>query len=174
YDHRGVAVANCPDGNPNGFHILSVDGNRFTTRFRSARESEGQQMRIALAGADHAPTQDEFGLGQFFGAPIAQDRVGMTEVIVNVFDGGPHPTVEYRVGEFGPVAMRREMRPDPFIREVFARNQATKKPWAEVESCSHIWTAPLLVDLRAGTHCILVRVVDEYGREHHERLCLEV
>src|SRR5262249_29710890 len=40
YDHRGVAVAGCPDGNPNGFHFLSVDGNRFTTRFRSAKEPE--------------------------------------------------------------------------------------------------------------------------------------
>src|SRR5262249_25652390 len=54
YDHRGVAVANCPDGNPNGFHILSVDGNRFTTRFRSAKEPEDRQMRIILAGADQS------------------------------------------------------------------------------------------------------------------------
>jgi len=174
YDHRGVAVADCPDGNPNGFHILSVDGDRFTTRFRSAKEPEGRQMRIVLANADHAPTQDEFEMGQFFGAPIHQDRLGMTEVIVNVFDGGPHTTVEYRIGEFPPVTMRRETRPDPFIREVFARNQATKKPWAEVEPCSHIWTARLPADLKAGTHCIRVRVVDEYGREHHDRLCMEV
>src|SRR5258706_7287570 len=33
YDHRGVAVADFPDGNPNRFHILSVDGDRLTTRF---------------------------------------------------------------------------------------------------------------------------------------------
>jgi hypothetical protein len=174
YDHRGVAVADCPDGNPNGFHILSVDGNRFTTRFGSAKEPEGRQMRILLASADRASIEDEFDMGQFFGAPIRQDRVCMTEVIVNVFDGGPRTTVEYRIGEFGPVTMRRETRPDPFIQQVFARNRATKKPWAEVEPCSHIWTARLPADLEVGTHCIMVRVLDEYGREHNERLCLEV
>ena len=66
------------------------------------------------------------------------------------------------------------LRPDPFVKEVFARNQATKKPWAGVELCSHIWVARLPADLDAGTHCVMVRVIDEYGREHHDRLCLEV
>jgi len=50
----------------------------------------------------------------------------------------------------------------------------TKKTWAEVEPCSHIWTARLPANLEAGTHCIMVRVIDEYGREHHDHLCLEV
>ncbi len=95
-------------------------------------------------------------------------------MIVNVFDGGPRTTVEYRIGEFGPVTMQRETRPDPFVQEVFARNQTTKKPWAEAEPCSHIWTARLPANLEAGTHCIMVRVFDEYGREHHDHLCLEV
>jgi C terminal of Calcineurin-like phosphoesterase/N terminal of Calcineurin-like phosphoesterase/Calcineurin-like phosphoesterase len=174
YDHRGVAVADCPDGNPNGFHILSVDGNRFTTRFRAAKEPGSRQIRIILANADRASIEDEFDMGQLFGAPIQQDRVCMTDVVVNVFDGGPHTVVEYRIGEFGPVTMRQETRPDPFIQAVFAKNQATKKPWAEVEPCSHIWVARLPADLQAGTHCIMVRVLDEYGHEHRDRLCMEV
>ena len=33
YDHRGIAVADSRDGSPNGFHVLSVEGNRYTTRF---------------------------------------------------------------------------------------------------------------------------------------------
>ena len=102
------------------------------------------------------------------------NAVGMTEVIVNVFDGGPHTIIEYWIGEFGPVTMRRDTRSDPFVREVFARNQTTKKPWAELAPCSHIWTARLPADLKAGTHCLMVRSVDEYGRDHHDRLCLEV
>src|SRR5215467_8834265 len=69
---------------------------------------------------------------------------------------------------------RREARPDRFIREEFAKNQTTKKPWAEVEPCSNIWTARLPAALQAGTHCIVVRAVDEYRREHHDRLCIEV
>jgi hypothetical protein len=70
--------------------------------------------------------------------------------------------------------MERQRRPDPFVKEVFARNQATKKPWVKAELCSHLWVAHLPADLEAGTHCIRVRVTDEYGREHHDHLVLEV
>jgi hypothetical protein len=176
YDHRGVAMADSPDGNPNGFYILSIDGNRCTTRFRPAKEPENRQMRIVLDSTAHDnPTATDDGcMSPLFGSPIAQDRGGTTNVIVNVFDGGPRTTVEYRIGDFGPVKMNRETRPDPFIQEVFARNHATKKPWAEVAPCSHICTAPLPAGLDAGIHCIMVRVIDEYGRELHDRLCLEV
>ena len=64
------------------------------------------------------------------------------------------------------------MRPDPFVKEVFARNQATKKPWVKAEPCSHLWVARLPADLEVGTHCIKVRAVDEYGREHATISCL--
>ena len=57
---------------------------------------------------------------------------------------------------------------------VFARNEVTKKAWVKAEPSSHIWTARLPSDLGAGTHCIAVRVVDEYGREHHDHLIVEV
>jgi len=176
YDHRGVAMADSPDGNPNGFHILSIDGNRCTTRFRPAKESEKRQMRIVLDSEprDNPTANDDGRMSLLFGSPIPQHRVGTTDVIVNVFDGGPHTTVEYRIGNFGPVKMNRETRPDPFIQEVFARNQAAKKPWAEVAPCSHIWRAPLPAGLDAGIHCVIVRAIDEYGRELHDRLCLEV
>jgi C terminal of Calcineurin-like phosphoesterase/N terminal of Calcineurin-like phosphoesterase len=174
YDHRGVAVADSPDGNPNGFHVLSVDGNRYTTQFRSAKEPEGRQMRIVLDSEPHPNAfDDDSRLGLMFGSPIFQDKTCATDVVVNVFDGGPRTTVVYRIGERPPVRMKRS-RPDPFVTEVFARNHATKKPWAAAELCSHIWVARLPADLDAGTHCIMVRVIDEYGREHHDRLCLEV
>ena len=172
YDHRGVAVADSPDGNPNGFHVLSVDGNRYTTRFRSAKEPEGRQMRIVLDSDLYQ--NDDSRMGLMFGSPISQDKTCTTDVVVNFFDGGPRTTVEYRIGERAPVRMKRESRPDPFVKEVFARNQATKKPWAGVELCSHIWVARLPADLEAGTYCIMVRAIDEYDREHNEHLCLEI
>jgi hypothetical protein len=177
YDHRGIAVADSPDGNPNGFHVLSIDGTRYMTRFRSAKDSETRQVRIVLDGerrGERTTIDDEFRMERLFGSPIPQDMLCTTGVIVNVFDGGPRTAVEYRIGEFGPVTMQREIRPDPFVQEVFSRNQTTKKPWAEVEPCSHIWTARLPANLETGTHCIMVRVIDEYGREHHDHLCLEV
>jgi hypothetical protein len=177
YDHRGIAVADSPDGNPNGFHVLSVDGNHYKTRFRCAKEPETRQVRIVVDSElrrARITSDNDFRMGLLFGSPIPQDMVCTSDVVVNVFDGGPRTTVECRIDGFAPVVMRRETRPDPFVQEVFARNQTTKKPWAEVEPCSHIWTAQLPAGLEAGTHCIRVRAVDEYGREHHDRLCVEV
>ena len=177
YDHRGVAVADNHDGTPNGFHVLTVDGNRATTRYQPAKEPNARQVRIVLDSEFHRSGNgiaDDFRMSQLVGSPIAKDNAGATDVLVNVFDGGPRTSVEYRIGERAPVRMERERRTDPFVKEVFARNQATKKSWVKAEPCSHLWVARLPADLEAGTHCIRVRVMDEYGREHHDHLVLEV
>ena len=95
-------------------------------------------------------------------------------VVVNFFDGGPRTSVEYRIGRREPIKMERLVSPDPFVEEVFARNEATKKPWVKAEPSSHIWTARLPGDLEAATHCIAVRAIDEYGREHRDHLVVEL
>jgi hypothetical protein len=177
YDHRGVAVADSYDGSPNGFHVLSVDGNRYTTRYQPAKEPNARQIRIVLDSEFHRvqkETDPDLRMSQLVGSPISQDNAGATDLLVNVFDGGPRTRVEYRIGERASVRMECERRADPFVKEVFARNHATKKPWVKAELCSHLWVARLPAELEAGTHCIRVRVIDEYGREHHDHLVLEV
>jgi len=177
YDHRGIAVADSRDGSPNGFHILSIDGQSYSTRFQPANEPHSRQMRIMLDSEFHRDRKElynEFRMGELLGSPLPKDRVFATNLIVNFFDGGPRTTVDYRVGGRAPIKMERVVRPDPFVEEVFARNEATKKPWVKAEPSSHIWTARLPHDLEAGTHCIAVTVIDEYGREHNDHLILEV
>jgi hypothetical protein len=177
YDHRGIAVADSRDGSPNGYHVLSIDGRSYSTQFQPANEPNSRQMRIVLDSDFHRDRKElysEFRMGALLGSPIAQDRAFATNLIVNFFDGGPRTSVEYRVGQRTPIKMERITRSDPFVEEVFARNEATKKPWVKAEPSSHIWTARLPSDLGAGTHCIAVRVVDEYGREHHDHLIVEV
>jgi 3',5'-cyclic AMP phosphodiesterase CpdA len=177
YDHRGIAVADSRDGSPNGFHILSVDGQNYATRFQPANEPNGRQMRIVLDGEFHRDCKElynEFRMGELLGSPLPLERAGATNLVVNVFDGGPRTSVEYRVGKRPPVTMERVVRPDPFVEEVFARNEATKKPWVKAEPSSHIWSARLPADLEAGTHCIAVRALDDYGREHRDHLIVEL
>jgi 3',5'-cyclic AMP phosphodiesterase CpdA len=177
FDHRGIAVADSRDGSPNGFHILSVAGNRYTTRFQPANEPGARQMRIVLDSEFHRAGKEilrDFRMGQLLGSPIAQENVYATEVVVNFFDGGPSSKVEYQIGNRPVVAMAKDARPDPFVEEVFARNQATKKPWVKAEPCSHLWVARLPPDLEAGTHCIKVRALDEYGRVHNDNLIVEI
>ncbi|MBV9221426.1 MAG: calcineurin-like phosphoesterase family protein, partial [Methylobacteriaceae bacterium] len=144
YDHRGIAVADSRDGTPNGFHVLSIDGASFTTRFQAANEPNNRQMRIVLDSAHHRADKEvdrDFRMGQLLGSPIDEESVYATDVVVNVFDGGPRTLVEYRIGDRAPVKMTATVRPDPFVEEEYARNEATKKPWVKAEPSSHIWVA---------------------------------
>ena len=177
YDHRGIAVADSRDGSPNGFHILSIDGQNYVTRFQPASEPNARQMRIVLDSQFHRARKEiysEYRMGELLGSPIPQENAFATDVIVNVFDGGPRTSVEYRIGDRAPVTMQRVVRSDPFVEEVFARNEATKKPWVKAEPSSHIWSARLPRELEAGTHSIAVRAVDEYGRERRDHLIVEL
>jgi 3',5'-cyclic AMP phosphodiesterase CpdA len=177
YDHRGIAVADSRDGSPNGFHILSIDGAEYSTRFQPVSEPGSRQMRIMVDSVLHRDRKElyaEFRMGELLGSPIAQDSAFATNLLVNFFDGGPRTLVEYRIATRPPVKMERVARPDPFVEEVYARNEATKKPWVKAERSSHIFTARLPGDLEAGTHRIAVRAVDEYGREHRDHLVLEL
>ena len=70
--------------------------------------------------------------------------------------------------------MERVARPDPFVEEVFARNEATKKAWVKAEDSSHIWTARLPGDLKPGTYPVVIEAAGEYGQPLSGRLALEV
>ena len=177
FDYRGIACALSRDGSPNGHHVLSIDGTTYETRFVAAKEPQGRKTRIMLDSVFHRSgreLQRDFRLGQMLGSPISVDTLHATEVIVNVFDGGPKTKVALTIGKAAPIAMTRDARPDPLASELFARNEATKKPWVKAENSSHIWTARLPSDLEPGSHTLTVTVQDEYGRAFSERAVVEV
>ena len=103
YDHRGIAVADSRDGSPNGFHVLSIDGNRAIRR-ASSRPTSRMPGRCASCSTaifhgDRKELYNDYRMGQLLGSPLPQARVSATDLIVNVFDGGPRTSVEYRIGE---------------------------------------------------------------------------
>jgi hypothetical protein len=177
YDHRGVACADSRDGSPNGFHMLAIDGNSYRTWFAPAKEPNGRQMRLSVDSRFHRAEREverEFRPGQLLGSPIALAAIPASSVIANVFDGGPKTKVVMTIGERAPIAMTRVRTPDPFVEEVFARNEATKKAWVKAEPSSHVWIARLPADLPAGTHRVTVEATTEYGDVVYGRIALEV
>ena len=177
YDHRGVAYADSRDGSPNGFHILSVDGNAYKTRFVPAKEPNGRQIRLSIESQFHAANREikyQFRPGQLNGSPIGRATLGAATLVANVFDGGPKTKVTMRIGERPPIEMSPSRMPDPFVEDLYARNEATKKPWIKAEISSHIWTARLPHDLDVGAHRVVVEAVTEYGDVVGGRLALEV
>jgi hypothetical protein len=177
FDHRGVASADSRDGTPNGFHILSVAGNRYTTRFVPAKEPNGRQMRLSIDSSFHGITKEsdlEFRQVRILGSPVPRASLYGSTLVANVFDGGEKTKVTMTIGDRGPVEMTRSARPDPFVEEVFARHEETKKSWVKADNSSHIWTARLLADLAPGAYRLAVEAVNEYGKTVTGRLALEV
>jgi hypothetical protein len=177
YDHRGVACADSRDGSPNGFHILSVDGNGYKTRFVPAKEPNGRQIRLSVESHFHAANREikfQFRPGQLNSSPIGRATLGAATLVANVFDGGPKTKVTMRIGDRPPIEMTATRMADPFVEDVFARNEATKKPWIKAEVSSHVWTARLPVDLAVGAHRVVVEAITEYGDAVSGRLALEV
>jgi hypothetical protein len=176
-DIRGIPVALATDGSPNGFHLLSVDGNKATTQLIPAHDPAQSLLRIVLDSQMHQDGPEllhEYKAGALLTGPIATGQAGSTRVVVNFFEGGPRSTVELAVGGGGFAAMRRTQRIDPFVQEVYGRHAAERKPWVKPELSSHLWQATLPAGLAAGTHRLAVRARDEHGRLHEAHLVLEV
>ena len=49
-DTRGIPSADSPDGSPNGFHVLAVDGPQYTTSFVPAAGKSRAQLRAIVDG----------------------------------------------------------------------------------------------------------------------------
>ena len=146
-DGSGMPNAVCPDGTPNGFHVLSVDGARYATRFVPAAGKGPQQLRVLVDA--HA-------------------------LIVNVFDGGPATEVTYHVAGATEVALQRTQMADPYAAELIAAYPATFKSWVRAVACSHVWRAPLPAGLAPGAHRVTVRARQPGGAEHVAHIVLEV
>jgi hypothetical protein len=177
YDRRGIPTADSPDGSPNGFHVLTVDGSSYATRFVPAAEKAAGQLRVLVDGPTQramAGTRRASGSGQLTGTPVPADAVHASELVVNVFDGGPRTKVVFEIGRAQQVSMQRASVLDPFIVDMFSRQAAHRKAWVEPVCSSHVWKGSLPVGLAPGAHRVTVRATDEYGREHVAHLVFEI
>jgi hypothetical protein len=176
-DIRGIPTALATDGSPNGFHVLSVTGNKATTRLVPAHDPAQSQLRIVLDSQMHEASPEilrEYPAGALLTGPISAAQAGSTRVVVNFFDGGPRSTVELAVGNRGFGPMRRTQRIDPFVEEVYGRHTAERKPWVKPELSTHVWQATLPAGLAAGTYRLAVRARDEHGRTHSAFMVVEI
>jgi C terminal of Calcineurin-like phosphoesterase len=165
-DARGIPAADAEDGNPNGYHLLSVAGRHYSTGFVPAAGKPAAQLRASIERpAASAPP------------PVLQRldaRLG--ELVVNVFDGGPATRVNYQIAGVSsePRPMQRIASPDPHVARLFTARPELQKPWMRALASSHIWRAQLPAGLRPGAHCASVEAEDEYGRKLKTHLLFEV
>jgi hypothetical protein len=172
-DHRGIPVSVSRDGSPKGFHVLSIDGNRYATRFvpMDAGSPAGGDMRMVISCPDDG-REPPSGVAAI-SCHVPRMRLGAARIAVDVFDGGPRTTVEIEIGG-RRIALDQVADADPFVIDFFARHPETCKPWVAASPCSHLWAAPLPPDLAAGAYRVTARARDEYGREQLAHMVLEI
>jgi hypothetical protein len=153
-DELGIPHATMRDGAPNGYSIVTFDGNDYAVRFRASRRPEHHQMRIVAPESVNAAEADG------------------VEISVNVFAGSDRSRVEMRVADPGApgeegdwTPLRRVVRVDPVFEEIYAREESTASPQPLPPVPSpHLWVGNLPTGLTPGTTAIHVRETDMFGR----------
>lgn len=142
-DETDIPHATSADGSPNGYFIVSFNGNEYSARFKAARRPAEYQMQV------QAPDS------------VSRGELAETSVLVNVFSGGPESTVEMSVGDAGRwEEMRYAPQPDPLYARVIERESGE-----EASVSNHMWEARIPGDLSPGAHLIRVRARDRFGQE---------
>ncbi|OPZ72996.1 MAG: Calcineurin-like phosphoesterase [bacterium ADurb.Bin478] len=159
-DELGIPHAVMNDGSPNGYAFLTIDGRRYTIRYKAARKPVEYQMNIYLA--------DE----------MLCSEADTTQVLVNVFAGSSRSTVEMQCDhqtdwqQLTPVAAR-----DPECLRMHQLNVILEQPFngrpleevlgwkMDPPSLSrHMWSGPLPCGLSPGVHTVTVRTTDMFGQ----------
>lgn len=160
-DENGIPHTLMRDGAPNGYSIITFDGNKATVDFKAARRPADYQMNI------FAPEKITTG----------DDNISF--VYANVFNGSERSIVEMRVEPSTDwVPMRRVEEHDPYY-EMLKKEESENPPehWRQLPGIipsSHLWKAPLAGSFKPGTHQIEVRTIDMYGRTYNSHRVIRV
>lgn len=150
FDEVGLPHATMYDGAPNGYSVVSFDGNTYSIRFKAARRPADHQMNI------YVPFEIDAG----------GEKPG--EAVVNVFGGSERSTVEMRIDGGDWVAMRRDEREDPAYKVNYEAAKQRKgcgdRALQKIKPSPHIWVAALPADMATGAHRLEVRTRDMFGQ----------
>jgi Icc-related predicted phosphoesterase len=158
-DETGIPHATMNDGAPNGYSIITFDGNKYSVQFKAARRPENYQMNIYLPGE------------------IEKTTVDTTSVLVNVFAGSERSVVEMQIDKGNWIKMENFKTIDPEILRMnqlspFLSKKVNDQPLDEIFGFAmdypsishHIWKAKLPDGINTGTHTITIRTTDMYNQ----------
>jgi hypothetical protein len=159
-DEVGIPHATMNDGAPNGYSVITFDGNKYSVRYKAARRPENYQMNIYL------PEE------------IVADETKPTKLLVNVFAGSERSVVEMqldnkddwimldKVDHADPEVFRMHLL-SPYLLKVAdgklledVFGNAMDKPSVS----RHMWETNLPGGMTPGTHRVKVRTIDMYGQ----------
>jgi len=149
-DEENIPHATMRDGAPNGYSIITFQGNEYSVRFKAARRPADHQMTIFAPDA------------------VTPKQAADTEIIVNVFAGSERSKVEMRFGDDGPwQVLDYKVGLDPYYQmlvEAEGPESQEQRPLPKIYPSRHLWTGRLPADPPVGSHAITVRATDMFGQ----------
>lgn len=159
-DEKGIPHTTMRDGAPNGYSIVTFDGNKYAMEFKAARRPADHQMNI------YAPEV------------IDASESANTEILVNVFFGSDRSKVEMRLGNKGKwIPMTRVSVEDPEYKRMKEDEAKFNMPGLklpDVMKSPHIWAAKLPANPEKGTQLIHVRTTDMFGKTYTDQRIIRV
>lgn len=149
-DERGIPHATMSDGQPNGWSLMTIDGNQYTIRFKAAGRPEAEHMAV------HLPSV------------VSREELTQTTLKVNAYSSSARSRVEFRIGKGPWRPMAHAPQHDPaFVAQKALEEQFPQMPGRKLPNPStsdSMWEAPLPEGLRAGPHRVEVRHTDAQGQ----------
>jgi len=159
-DEVGIPHTTMADGAPNGWSVVTFEGNRYSAVYKATRRPADYQMNI------YAPES------------VAADKAGQTEVLVNVFAGSERSIVEMRFAGGSWGRLERVAREDPHFVAIKRAEESRQPPRGRklggVTKSPHMWVGTLPPNPRVGTYLIEVRTTDMFGQTHLGRRIIRI
>lgn len=160
-DEVGIPHATMNDGAPNGYSIITFDGNQYSVRFKAARRPDNYQMNV------YAPNK------------VDLSSIDTIKILVNVFAGSEKSLVEMKVGKNGKWQKMKKVRVvDPENVRMHALTPIFEQKYNGVaienilgwtmdrpHVSTHIWESMLPSNLGIGAYTIKVRTTDMFGQK---------
>lgn len=157
-DERGIPHAMMSDGAPNGYSVLTFDGQKYSLEFFGAGNDRGRQMRIELG--NEVPAEQA------------------TRFTVNVYDGSSRSQVWYSIDGGAWAECQQVQETDPLFQALWDAEQQQQPPpspkLTKPTISSHLWAGELPAGLQAGTHLLRVRTFDMAGKEYTDQRSFRV
>ena len=168
-DERQIPHTTMRDGAPNGYTIVTFDGQEYSIDYQAASLPADRQLHV------YAPDA------------VTQEDLADLKITANIYNGNERSKVQLNLrstGEsFGTVQMTQVTGIDPVYQQVFDREQAALAKlegaarWTALSApraTPHLWQSTLPADLAPGTYHITVLVELEDGSQYTAERILRV
>lgn len=149
-DLNQIPTSTQRDGNPNGYHLFSFDGNNYKETLIGLNHPLNKQIRIEY------PTKN-----------ISTENIP-ENLIVNVFNGTERDSVHYRINDGKWTSMTNRPQSSPYYENLLNIHEGYWSSNLRAIPSNHIWESTLNLAGLEGPVKIEIKTVDRYGRQWKE------